>query len=471
MNQHLNTLLGGGEPSRGSPSGWSSRLASLLPFGLLAGFLLVLLAVLGDRLLPAREVRLESVVTLAANPGDTPAQATPADPANAPMLFQASGWIEPDPLPIKATALIDGVIGEVHVLEGETVKKGQRLATFIDEDFRLDLRTAESRLASLQSQADAHEGRIATAKAQIETLRKEVEVARARHDVVADQVERYKSIPAGNVPEREVAQARLELKTRKADTEALAAKEKELQGRLAELEAASNDYEAQILEAKTEIERRRLALERTRIHSPVDGVILRLLAMPGQKRMLAMDGADSATIAILYQPDHLQARVDVPLAEAAKLAVGQPVRIRSNFLPDQTFHGRVTRIVGEADLQRNTLQAKVRIDSPDARLRPEMLCRAEFLAPNTKGQPSKGNSPGRVQVFVPESALTAVDGDSAQVWTLDSSGERAAQKKVKLGEERRDGHRVVASGLQPGDRVVVAPPGDLEPGQRIRNES
>ena len=40
----------------------------------------------------------------------------------------------------------------------------------------------------------------------------------------------------------------------------------------------------------------------------------------------------------------------------------------------------MTRIVGEADLQRNTLQAKVRVEDPDHRLRPDMLCRAEFLA-------------------------------------------------------------------------------------------
>jgi hypothetical protein len=78
-------------------------------------------------------------------------------------------------------------------------------------------------------------------------------------------------------------------------------------------------------------------------------VILRLLAVPGDKRMLAMDHPDSSTIAILYQPDHLQARIDVPLADAVGLVVGQRVRVRSNLLPDRLFRGTVTRIVGEAE--------------------------------------------------------------------------------------------------------------------------
>lgn len=65
--------------------------------------------------------------------------------------------------------------------------------------------------------------------------------------------------------------------------------------------------------------------------------------------------------AVLFQPDSLQARIDVPLEEAAQLRIGQPVRLRSTLLPNQTFLGQVTRIDGQADLQRNTLQDKVRV--------------------------------------------------------------------------------------------------------------
>ncbi|NIP97960.1 MAG: HlyD family secretion protein, partial [Akkermansiaceae bacterium] len=87
----------------------------------------------------------------------------------------------------------------------------------------------------------------------------------------------------------------------------------------------------------------------------IDGIILHLHAAPGKKRMLTADDPTSALIVELYDPQKLQARIDVPLSEAAGLRVGQPVRLSTDLLPDARFNGEVTRIVGEADLQRNTL--------------------------------------------------------------------------------------------------------------------
>ena len=75
--------------------------------------------------------------------------------------------------------------------------------------------------------------------------------------------------------------------------------------------------------------------------------------------MLHMDDMDAASAAILYEEGNLQARIDVPLNEAAMIYLGQPVEIVSSILPEKVFNGKVTRILGEADLQRNTLQVKV----------------------------------------------------------------------------------------------------------------
>ncbi|MBL9151380.1 MAG: efflux RND transporter periplasmic adaptor subunit [Verrucomicrobiales bacterium] len=450
------------------PKARRDQLAAVLPFGLVVGFAALLWLVMGDRLMPARELQMESVATL---PGGTAYEGVAMADGTTP-LFQASGWVEPDPLPVKATALVDGVVEEVLVLEGESVKKGQLLATLIDDDAVLNLRTAESRLASLNALADAQKRQAAIIGAEIATLKKRVAVAGAKRAELEDQVKRFDSLLSGQaVAEREVALARLQLGTQEAEIEALVISEQELEEKLAQQEAIGRDYEARIAEAETEVDRRRLELDRTRIVSPLDGIVLRLMAVPGEKRMLGMDHADSSTIAILYQPDRLQARIDVPLAEAGKLAVGQAVRLQSSLLPERVFHGRVTRIVGEADLQRNTLQAKVRIEDPDPRLRPEMLCRAEFLAPVL---PSEGMTGGAkpagsvVRLFVPEQALTKLDGSRATIWRLDATGDRVEPGQVTLGEESQDGYRLVVEGLRPGDRVVIDPPQDLEPGERVR---
>ena len=509
-SENLASLREEREPAPSHPSApvgtgrsWRDRAATLLPWGLLLGFAALLLFVLGDRLIPAREVEVARIIAIRGSGGSDARAgsamntegAGAASAENAPPLFQASGWVEPDPLPVKATALIDGVVREVHVLEGEAVRKGQLLATLVDDDAVLNLRTAESRLASLEALTEAQKEQPAIIRSEIATLAKGVAAAQARRAELEDQVKRFDALAkagAGAVSEREVALARLQLATQEAEIAALGAREAELLGKLRLQEAMTRDFEARLAEAETEVDRRRLELERTRIVSPLDGVVLRLAAVPGQKRMLAMDDPDSSTIAVLYEPTHLQARIDVPLAEAAKLAPGQEVRLRSSLLPERVFHGVVTRIAGEADLQRNTLQAKVRIADPDPRLRPEMLCRAEFLAPRVAaeatgvGQSAAGatsatsatsaaasantTASGGLDLFVPEAALTQVEGTRAVIWKIDASGDRIAPVTIALGAERRDDHRLALDGLLPGDRVVIDPADDLRPGERIRAE-
>jgi HlyD family secretion protein len=480
-NEQLESIVGRPKQTSAKEAGASRPnpmrlLALLLPAGLVVGFLLVAALLFGDRLLPVRTLELVNVVTIRRN-GDGLATGKPelADPFEAAMLFQASGWIEPDPLPIKATALYSGVVRTVGVLEGQKVDEGQLLATLVDDDAKIALRSAEARLAALEAQSKAHESQIVVSRARVGTLAKQLAAAEAKRRELANVVERYADVVAGGISKLEVAQAQLEMETQEAEIAALAATRLELEGDTARHVAIKAEFKANIADAEATVAQRKLDLQRTRIVSPVNGIVLRLLAVPGQKRMLEMDDSDSATVAILYEPGKLQARIDVPLEEAAKLAVGQAVRLRSSLLPDRVFHGTVTRIVGEADLQRNTLQAKVRVTDPDPRLRPEMLCRAEFLAASTL--PSEGETApstdttapsARVAVFVPERAFVESPGGTVAVWALDESGKRIERKSVTLGQSRREDHREIRIGLNPGDRVVLDPPADLEPGERVR---
>jgi len=454
---------------------------------MLIGFFALLAGIFGKRLLPATDLSIATVVTVrqsaddVARPSDVPHAAADStgkatSMSDAPMLFQASGWVEPDPYHTMATALLDGVIKTVEVLEGDRVEKGQLIATLIDDDARLDLETAGSRLASLRAQASGHQRLIAIVEAEIGSLSKQVAVARARRNESVDVVERFEHVPAGTVAEREIFEARLELVTREAEIEALVVTELELEAKIEQLTEIQSDFTARVAEAKTDVARKQLMLDRTRIEAPIDGRILRLLVMPGQKRILRADDIDSAAVAILYDPEWLQARIDVPLAEAAQLVIGQPVRLRSELLPGKIFQGHVTRIAGEADIQRNTLQAKVEIENPDDRLRPEMLCRAEFLKLQTTSGTSESaaattttaSGGDRVQIYVPVDAL-ADDGEQLEntVWKVDPSGSRVVPQRITLGREVREDHRLVLDGLKPGDRVVLNPPPNLEAGERF----
>lgn len=440
--------------------------AWLLPLAIVAGFLLIFLALFRDRLLPARTVDVAVVLATPAIAGTSaPPAETVATPAEAGrMLFQASGWIEPDPLPFKASALIDGVIDTVQVLEGQPVEKGQALATLVDADARIALKMAEQEHQRLVSSHASHMGAITTVRKKLISAQSAVEAAQAMEDEAEDQYRRLNLLRERAISQGEVTSARLRLVRNKAEKAMADAGVDELEADIARLELETAVKTDEIGAAALQIEKAKLELERTRIVSPITGRVLRLLAIPGQKRMLGMDDENSSSIAILYDPAKLQVRVDVPIADAAGLKVGQNVRIHCGLLPDRQFQGEVTRISGEADLQRNTLQAKVRIVDPVEELRPEMLCRAEFLAPSQgalAAASSAGPGPGPLATWVPEAAILA-----NAVWVCDPRTKRVASRPVQPTPESRDGYRRVNDALGPGEWVVLRPQG-LRDGQRV----
>lgn len=431
--------------------------AWLVPAGLAAGFALLFLAIFRDRLLPATEVRVAVVL---ATPGAKAGESTPASGGGGRLAFQASGWVEPDPLPIKATALVDGVVEKVHVLEGEKVEAGRELASLIRDDTRLAREAARETRRMREAELHAHRESIEAAKSKLAAEQARAGAAAALVQETSDRVERIEGLSTGTISETERVAIRVaHLKAQAGEAAARAAAD-QAQAELKGLEARTLVLESGVKSAEVAVEQAELAFSRTSIVSPVDGRVLRLHAAPGQKKMLAMDDPDSATIAVLYDPRKLQVRVDVPLADAAGLQIGQRARIRCSLLPDTVFHGEVTRITGEADIQRNTLQAKVRIDDPTDLLRPEMLCRVEFLE---VASDAGGTVPSTtLATWVPSSAL--VEG---AVWVCDPDTRRVGRREVEAGGLGADGYAPVAGGLRPGEWVVLSPP-SLRDGQRVK---
>ena len=450
-----------------------ARIASAWPILLLLAFLLLLWLLFGDRLAPARSVELGTVVTLRSTEDPTlllsSSAATEADRYGGATLFQASGWIEAAPFPIRAVSLIDGTVAAVHVLQGETVIQEQLLANLVDDDARLNLATAEAALAESDALLEEAEAMQQATTLGLRTLELEVAAATARLEELQDESERLAQLGSMSVSERAITQAKLKTFSQQANILALKAQTAELEANVEARRAQSRYATHHRTRAQTEVARQQLALERTQIRSPIDGVVQRLHVAPGMKRMKDMDDPESSTIATLYQPERLQARIDVPLEAAARLSIGQAVRLRSSLLPDRQFEGSVTQIEGQADLQRNTLQTKVALHEPDTKLRPEMLCRAEFLAPPAPaGSATRSGQPSAVALYLPISALIPdIDAEPAAVWKLDATRQRVVRQAVATVGPARDGHLRVVEGLKPGDRVVLNPATDIEADERV----
>jgi multidrug efflux pump subunit AcrA (membrane-fusion protein) len=114
------------------------------------------------------------------------------------------------------------------------------------------------------------------------------------------------------------------------------------------------------------------------------------------------------------------------------------------------------------------LEVKVRIYEPDEKLRPEMLCRGEFLGKIENLYPNHlYDKKARIGIFVKKEAVLK-SGDETLVWRVDSSGNFVKKQTVKIVPKVEQGHYRVLKGLKPGDRVLIDSFEDISEGDRIR---
>jgi len=491
------------------------RLAAAVPVFVIAATLALIAWSAWPVLRPAREVTVTQAVldrsTQAADP--SPGARTAR---NAPGV-QAPGWLEAEPYYIACTALADGVVESIEVLEGEFVERGAVVARLVAEDSQLRLARAEAALAraradvvSARAEHDAAErswedpvaleralgvarAELAEREAELAQLPALIGAARAtlsRLDEQARRVRRSTEQGATNELERIIADQRAA--AQRAQVEAIEQRRPILAARVerlgAEVRAARRDLalrievrrrldaaaaaltgaQAAARGAKAARDEAALELSRMVVRAPVSGYIQERLKVPGDKVMLAMDNPESAHLAHIYDHASIQVRVDVPLADAARVSVGQACEVIVEVLPDTVFRGEVLRVLHEADLQKNTLEIKVKVFDPDPILRPEMLTRVKFLAAGeSAGSADAMDARSQAPVLVP---LAAIDnaGGAARVWVVTGRrGGRGVLTPVTITvAERSDGWARVSGDLSPGALLAVDLV-DPEAGERV----
>ncbi|MCA9218334.1 MAG: biotin/lipoyl-binding protein, partial [Planctomycetales bacterium] len=98
----------------------------VLPLILIVGFLSLVAWASRDLMFPPK---LVTVVPVFSTTAEVRQEGTP--------LFQAAGWIEPRPTPIRVAALAPGVVETLLVVEDQPVKSGDAIAELVKDDAKL----------------------------------------------------------------------------------------------------------------------------------------------------------------------------------------------------------------------------------------------------------------------------------------------------------------------------------------------
>ena len=211
----------------------------------------------------------------------------------------------------------------------------------------------------------------------------------------------------------------------------------------------------------------KLRLDRMTIRAPIDGRVYQLVAFPGTTLaggMGPVPNADGSTVVTLYRPDMLQVRVDVRFADIPKVSLGQPVLINNPAL-SEPISGKVLFVSSEANIQKNTLEVKVGIDSPSPCSSPR--CWSTSPTWRRKRPATMAEDSGETRLYVPQQLIHQGE-DGPFVWVADQSDGVARKTAITTGAPAAGGLVEVTQGLTIGSRVISRGSESLSDGKRIR---
>ncbi len=322
-----------------------------------------------------------------------------AQMGNLTVLVTATGNLEPTNQ-ILVGIEVSGTIKSVAVDHNDFVKAGQVLA-------RLDTSKLEARILQSEAAHESAQARLQQAKASL---------------LEASQImERLRLI-------RQSSNGRL------PSTQDLDAAEAALK----RAEADKSLAEASIAEAQAKLQIDRIDLEKSKVVSPIDGVVLKRSAEPGQTVAASFQSPELFTLAENLMLMELQVKVDE--ADVGQVEAGQTANFTVDAYPDRIFPAVISQVRygSQVDAGVVTYLTILNVDNADLALRPGMTATADIKVKHIEDALLV---PSAALRFIPprqEVKETAVSGGSlvSKLFPRRSPAPKSASR-VKAGKDQQ----------------------------------
>jgi membrane fusion protein (multidrug efflux system) len=231
---------------------------------------------------------------------------------------------------VQITADVPGSVRAIHTRETETVAAGQTLLELDAADARVAMDSAVADLGNTVRQVRGTFVQVNRLRAQVAV--RETELERARQDLA-----RRNSIAGGGaVSAEEVAHARESVRGLEA---ALRAAREDLNVALSQTEGTTPEQHPQVLRAAARVRDAALALERTKIVSPVRGVVGKKGVQIGQRV------APGTPLLGIVPLEDVWVDANFKEVQLQHMRIGQPVELEADLYGSRvTYSGHVKGI-------------------------------------------------------------------------------------------------------------------------------
>jgi RND family efflux transporter MFP subunit len=185
------------------------------------------------------------------------------------------------------------------------------------------------------------------------------------------------------------------------------------------------------------------------LFSPANGIVTKRLVTQGMYVKAGMPLLEVADLTTIWVD------ADIYQYELPWIKVGQPVTMTLDYLPGETFPGKIDYLYPYLQEATRTAKVRLRFPNPQLKLKPEMFAQVKIESPVTHSA-----------VVVPADAV--IDTGLKQHVFIALGQGRFEPREVKLGVLGNDGRREVLSGLKGGEDVVVSAQFMLDSESRFR---
>ncbi|RKN84509.1 efflux RND transporter periplasmic adaptor subunit [Paenibacillus ginsengarvi] len=341
---------------------------------------------------------------------------------------------------------VDGRVTETFVQVGDVIKAGAVLASLDATNYKLQLGRAEAAIGQAEAAVRQAEASVAAAAVGVETARQSRDVLSKNGEALTQEAFRKAtydlnkvetSYKDGSASETDMNNARLAYK--QAETNYLNAKAQSDQSSsgvtsaeatMAQARAGLEQAKAAGREALVGRDQAQMAVEKSSLASPINGVVLEKFVSAWQ---LTGGGQPAYRIGDITQ---LKVVLPVPDQEIRKWSVGQEVALT---LYKESRNGTVKNVYPTTNTSSGSVNVEVLVPNPKADWLPGQVVKAART------------STGETGILVP---VEAVVSSGSEPYVFKKVDGKAVKTKVTLGELTNN-RLHLTSGLSPGDQIVT----------------
>lgn len=276
------------------------------------------------------------------------------------------------------------------------------------------------------------------------------------------QVVAYMDETTGNQTDMQVKMQEANIKSAEAQLENQKAETR----RMAELYAAGgiskSSYDAtetqlKVLQMSVEAAKAQLralkaqasqSAENTKLVSPVNGVV-------SARNYDNGDMISALPVLVIEETSKVKLKINVSESHYKDVQVGKDVAITLDAYEGEEFQGKVTIVTPAVETTTHTFPVEVTITNSEQKIRPGMFARATI------------NFGSKDHVLVPDVALVKqIGAGDRYVYVYDAQKGTVSYNRVELGKHIDKNYEII-SGLNPGDKVVIAGQARLADGKAV----